>query len=167
MKILRDTLLITLAAWLSACAPFQAIAQKQLEALQQPRVAVKRVKLAPSRLTEQKFLVDLAIENPNDQGVSANEIALALAINGKDIARGINTHPVNIEAHGTSQVQVAVVANTLELLQQGLSLSQSQQKTVPYEINGHIGLLGGLLQGLKLPVRYSGQIDANELLKRF
>ncbi len=167
MKILRYTLLILLAVLSSACTPFQAIAQNQLEALKEPRVAVKRVKLGPSRLTEQKFLVDLSIENPNHQGISANEIALALALNGKDVARGINTRPVNIAANGTSQVQVAVVANTLELLQQGLSISGTQQKTVPYQITGHIGLLGGLLQGLKFPIRYSGQIDANELLKRF
>ncbi len=167
MKTLKHLIAPLFTLLLTACGNLQALGEQQLQGLREPRISVKGVKLGPSRLAEQKFLVDLAIENPNAQGISANEIALALAINGKGIARGINTKPLDIKANGTSQVEVAVVANTLELLQQGLLLGNAQQKTLPYQITGHIGLLGGLLQGLKFPISYSGQLDANDLMKRF
>ncbi|MGI9211792.1 MAG: LEA type 2 family protein [Methylococcaceae bacterium] len=164
---MQRLLLVLITVSLTACTSMQALGQRQLEGLQEPRITVKSIKPGPVRLTEQKFIVNLAIENPNEQGISAHEIVLALAINGKEIAKGINTKPVEIKSKATSQVEVAVLANTMELLQQGLLIGNGQQKTIPYQISGYIGLMSGVMQWLKLPVEYSGQIKPDDLIKRF
>lgn len=167
MNTMQRILLILLTVTLTACVSMQALGQRQLEGLQEPHITVRSIKPGPVRLSEQKFIVNLAIENPNEQGISAHEIVLALAINGKEIATGKNTQPVEIKPKATSQVEVVVLANTIELLQQGLLIGNGQQKTIPYQISGHIGLMSGVMQWLKLPLEYSGQIRPDDLVKRF
>ncbi len=150
---------------LTACNTLQATGEHMLAGLKEPHISVQNLRIGKSTLKEQKFLVTLRIDNPNAQAIKANAVDLALAINGKGIAHGTTTSPIDIKAHDTSPLEMAVVANTFELLEQGMVLSSMGTQEIPYQITGHVSLMSGLLQWIKLPITYSGSINAAELLK--
>lgn len=157
--------ILALSLLLPACNMVQEMGLRELEKLREPKVSLQSIKLGSSNIAEQKFLVNLRIDNPNVQSIKANDIELALAINGQGIAKGLTSQVVEIRGNSTSEVEVAVVANAIALLQQGLLMTSNGAKSVPYQITGQIGLLNGILKGIKIPISYSGSINTKELMK--
>jgi len=137
------------------------LAPLDIQQLQPPKVNLLGLKLSELNLTAQKFLIKLQLNNPNAQGLSINGIDLAVAINGKELAKGATTTPLTLESRGKSTVEIAAVANTLSLLEQGLRLMQN--KPLEYAINGYLSVLPGIFSWVKLPLSYKGTVTLQQL----
>jgi len=129
--------------------------------LKQPKINLIGLKLKSLSLTEQKLLVKLQIENPNDQGFSVASVDLAVALNGKEFAKGITTSPLSLVAKGTSTVEVDTSANVLGVLEQGAFFLQ--KKSIDYQVSGHLSVLPGVFSWVKLPLSYSGTVTLQQL----
>lgn len=157
--LMRKLMLITTVALiLISCAN---LAPLDIQQLQAPKVNLIGLKLTELNLAAQKFLVKLQLNNPNVQGISINGIDLAVAINGKELARGATTNPLTLTSRGTSTVEIAAVANALSLLEQGLRLMQN--KPLEYTINGNLSVLPGIFSWVKLPLSYKGSVTLQQL----
>ena len=88
-------------------------------------------------------------------------VDLAVALNGKEFAKGITTSPLSLVAKGTSTVEVDTSANVLGVLEQGAFFLQ--KKSIDYQVSGHLSVLPGVFSWVKLPLSYSGTVTLQQL----
>ncbi|CAK0761042.1 LEA14-like dessication related protein [Gammaproteobacteria bacterium] len=129
--------------------------------LKQPKINLIGLKLHSLSLAEQKLLVKLQIENPNDQGFSVAGVDLSVSLNGKEFAKGNTTTPLSLVAQGSSTVEVEASANVLGVLEQGVFFLQ--KKSIDYQVSGHLSVLPGVFSWVKLPLSYSGTVTLQQL----
>lgn len=160
MNMRQLTLFVLVLSTLISCTYPPSM---DFQSIKQPKISLVGLKLSELKLAAQKFLVKLQLENPNDQSFSVNGIDLAIALNGKELAKGVMNRPLSLAGHGSSTVEVEAVANALAMLEQGMILAQ--KKYVDYNIHGHLSVLPGVFSWVKLPLSYSGRVTWQQLQK--
>ena len=118
-------LALALTAILSACA-----AREPLDAY------VLALQPQASTGLEQRFMVKLRLQNPNDAPIHARGMSLKLDVNGAPLARGVMNDAFVIEP--LSEVYADVVVSTAvgDLVRQLLRLAEAQALT--FELRGRV-----------------------------
>jgi LEA14-like dessication related protein len=153
------SLLIALSLSLSGCFSLP----KDFNSLKEPKVSLAGLTIKDLNPFKPRFLVRLAVENPNDLAVNLDGGEVALALNGEPVAAGISRSALTLEKFGTSKMDVEVVADTLGVLQQILRLQS--KPTVDYAVTGHLNVLNWLGPLGKLPFSFEGAVDRDTLLR--
>jgi LEA14-like dessication related protein len=121
-----------------------------------PYVSLVNMNILQIGIFEQRFLLQLRIQNPNDFALSISGMKYKLMINEKDFARGVNRHSVTLPAYGEEIVDVEVVSDLGSLLNQIRELGTGQIQTLSYRLSGSASLANSLI---KLPFDYQGEVD--------
>ncbi len=119
-----------------------------------PIVTVADIRMGESGLMEQRFLVTLRLQNPNDFALPLRGLRYDLKLNGQDFARGVSPAAVTVPPYGEQTLQVTVTSNLLSLFRQLKSLSGGGP--LRYSLAGSIGVAN---RHLRLPFRHSGEIS--------
>lgn len=105
-----------------------------------PRVNVSNVTPQDVTLFEQKFLVQLRIQNPNDFDLEVRGMTFSLDLNGKSFATGLSNRQVTIPRFGSELVEVEMFSGTAGILRQLTGLTSRGQPKFAYRLRGKVYL---------------------------
>ncbi|QLF94063.1 LEA type 2 family protein [Pseudomonas sp. ABC1] len=106
-------------------------------------VQVAGIQPLPGEGLELRLAVKLRLQNPNEQAVSYNGVALELEVNGKRLASGVSDQQGQIPRFGEQVLTVPVTLSAFSAARQAIGLANaSSLDRMPYVLRGK--LAGGL-----------------------
>jgi len=135
MRSVHAVILSLLLLSLSACALFP----------NRDPLNINVVGLEPlqSQDMEVRFAVKIRVQNPNENPIDYNGVALDLEVNGQPLASGVSDQSGSIARFSETVLTVPVSVSAFSVLRQTLGLSQTQSlNNLPYVLRGK--LAGGL-----------------------
>lgn len=116
---------------LAACAGVGGLTQK-------PEISLAGLDLVGFGLFEQRFLLKLRIENPNDVDLSIKGLAFDVELNGLPFAKGLSDRAVTVPRLGEAVLEVRATSNLGSVLRQLRELQKAGRERVDYRIFGNI-----------------------------
>jgi LEA14-like dessication related protein len=107
-----------------------------LSGLDAPRVNLSNITPQDMTLFEQKFLVQLRIQNPNDVPLEVKGMTFNLDLNGKSFASGLSNQQVTIPRFGSAVVDVEVFSGLAGILKQLQGFTAGGLPTFTYRLRG-------------------------------
>jgi len=105
-----------------------------------PRVTVVGVEPLPSEGMEIRFALVLRVQNPDDDPIDYDGIALELDLNGRSFASGVSDASGRIPRYGETVVTVPVTISAFALVRQFTGLVEGGAvESFPYELRGKLG----------------------------
>ena len=141
--------LIVLGLLLGGCASLSGISP--------PRVNVSNVTPQDMTLFEQKFLVQLRVQNPNDMDLEVKGMTFDLDLNGKSFATGLSNKAVTIPRFGSNVVDVEVISGLAGFLRQLKSFTGGAPPKFTYRLRGKLYLEKPV--STTLPFDEQGELD--------
>ncbi|WP_447589592.1 LEA type 2 family protein [Aquipseudomonas campi] len=137
MPLLRLALAMLLASTLFGCSSF---------ALRDP-VRIDLVGLEPlaGQGLEVRFAAKLRVQNPNDQAITYNGVALELDINGQPLARGVSDQGGEVPRFGEAVISVPISISAFSVVRQAWGAAgHPPGQSIPYVLRGKLasGLFG-------------------------
>ncbi|MFU8815490.1 MAG: LEA type 2 family protein [Pseudomonadales bacterium] len=125
-----------------------------------PAVDVALVGIAPmeSTLLEQRLRLDFRLQNFGERAIRATGMELTLDVNGRQLARGVDSGSFQLERLGETRVSAVVSTSLLEITRQLLSLLERDK--FDYQLRGRIYLDGW---PRSVPFTRSGEISREQL----
>jgi len=99
----------------------------------------------PSQEMEARFALKLRVQNPNEQAIRYDGIALELRVNDRPFANGVSDESGEVPRYGEKLIYIPITISAFSVLRQAwgvASAAPSAKAAVPYELNGKLG--GGL-----------------------
>jgi LEA14-like dessication related protein len=128
-----------------------------LSGLDAPRVNVSNITPQDMTLFEQKFLVQLRIQNPNDVALEVKGMTFNLDLNGKSFATGLSNKQVTIPRFGSDVVDVEVISGLTGILRQLQSFAAGGPPKLTYRLQGKVYLERPA--SITLPFDEQGEIE--------
>ena len=124
-----------------------------------PRVNL--VNIAPKDMTlfEQRYDVQLRIENPNDTDLTIKGMRFGIDLNDKEFANGMSGENVAVPRFGSEVVSVEVTTGLGNILRQLQHLGRSGMSKMRYRLRGTAFVESP--SNWKLPFDEKGEIDFN------
>ncbi len=126
--------------------------------LEKPNVTLAGLSVAQMDLFEQRYLVKLRIQNPNDVALPIKGMNFNLDINDKQFARGVTSKAVSIPALGEGVVEVEVVSSIMRIMDQLRALEAGRLEGLNYALTGNL-ILSKLVP--KLPFEAKGELSSS------
>lgn len=149
LSTLNFGLLLLAALFLSGCS-------YMARETEPPRVQLLGLQLQAAQLLEQRYLVQIRIQNPNEFDLDISGIDFSVDINDRLMAQGVSDHPVSVPGFGDAITELAVSSSILALVQQ----MGDGRDEVKYRVYGRVKL-----KGLPIPVSFETQGDLNHIVK--
>jgi LEA14-like dessication related protein len=146
---MRNAWIVFIATLLTGCSSVM------LATLKPPKVSLEDVRPIELGLLQQRFELELRMDNPNDLDLNLEALEFDLDLNGQPLASGLSTQPVIIPGLGNQVVKLEAVTTSSKLIKQlrGLNLD-ALGNGANYQIKGR-----AKVQGLDwLPFEKSGQV---------
>ncbi|SUD79264.1 LEA type 2 family protein [Pseudomonas putida] len=135
----RLLIALCLASSLAACA------------LLQPRdplnISVIGIEPLPGQELELRMAVKMRVQNPNEEAIDYNGIALDLEVNGQPLAAGVSDQQGHIGRYDEAVIVVPVSITAFSFLRQAYGLGQvGTLQGLPYKLRGKLasGPLGAV-----------------------
>jgi LEA14-like dessication related protein len=119
---------LTLALLVGGCAT--------LTGLDAPHVSVSNIVPLDMTLFEQKFVVTLRIQNPNDVPLGVKGMTFNLDLNGKPFASGVSGQQVTVPRFGSEVVDVEVFSGLSGILKQLQMIAAGGTPRFTYRLRG-------------------------------
>lgn len=112
------------------------------------RINVVGLEPLPGAGMEMRFAVKLRVQNPNDDAIDFDGIALELELNDKPFATGVSDQRGSVPRFGEAVVNIPVTVSAIAVVRQALGVIDGKSsESVPYSVHGR--LAGGLLGGVR------------------
>ncbi len=108
---------------------------------------------------EMRFMVKLRVQNPNDEPIEYNGIALDLDVNGQGLASGVSDQTGEVPRFGERVVSVPLTVSAFSAFRQAWGLSNNAPtRGMPYVVKGKLagGLFGTVRFSEKGTLDFSG-----------
>lgn len=128
-------LIIVLVALLAACANLAGLSQK-------PEVSLAGLKLTQLGLFEQRFSLQLRIQNPNDVDLPIDGLTFEVELNGQPFLKGVSDKAVRVPRFGEAVLEVTATSTLGTALKQLRELQKGGRDRVDYRIAGRFSLTG-------------------------
>ena len=126
---------LTLLVLLSACS--------SLSPRDPLTISVVGIDPLPGQGMEMRFALTLRVQNPNDNDLAFDGIALDMQINDQPLATGVSDQKGLVPRFGESLIKVPLTISAYSMLRQAMGASTFKPgQQVSYELNGKLG--GGL-----------------------
>jgi len=103
-----------------------------------PRVSIAGLEVIEIGLFEQRYLLKLRLQNPNDFDINIKGMDYEVFINERPFAHGVSRNKVNLPSFGEDVFDVEVISSLTNLFNQLRTLEQQQDKPLSYRITGGI-----------------------------
>jgi LEA14-like dessication related protein len=121
-----------------------------------PTVSLAGIQLLELGLLEQRYLLRLRIQNPNDFALPIEGMDYRVVLNDAEFARGVSRHDVSVPAFDSAILEVEGVSNLSGVFSQLQRFGAGPPETFTYALTGNVKLSNFLL---KLPFAYRGEIN--------
>lgn len=129
-------------ALLAACASL-------LPRLQTPRLSLVGVQVQDASVFEQRLIVRLRVQNPNDMVLPVRGITVNFALEGEEFAQGVSSRDFDVPALGQAEFDMLVTANAATALLRVLSQGHGKAGSgLHYRIRGDLKTSLGLLRSV-------------------
>jgi LEA14-like dessication related protein len=126
---------------------------------QAPAVTPTSVELMDAQVLEQRFKVQLHVQNPNDRPLPIKSVSCTLEVSGVDVGHGESSEPFTIPAQGEGDFDMIVTTNFATSVP-NLLLRLAQGKELPtYRLSGKVNPDIRFMPSI--PFEKSGQINPN------
>ena len=130
----RAVFLLLPALVLAACAG--------LPGLDAPKVTLAGVESLPGEGLEVRLAVKLRVQNPNDQPIDFDGVAVDLEVRGMDFASGVSDARGTVPRFGETVIVVPVTVSAFAMARQVYSLVTSSATKVDFVASGKLGGAG-------------------------
>lgn len=113
-----------------------------------PQLSVVNVELQKSDLWEQRMKVRMRVVNPNDRPIPVKGLAVALEVQGQELAHGVSGAAFNVPALGEAEFDMNMTANMAGALIRLLGKGDEIRDQVEYRVTGKISLSEGMLRSI-------------------
>lgn len=147
MKRLGFIAALAMALFAAGCSYLAGVRQR-------PEVSVAAIELLEIGMLEQRYVVRLRIQNPNDVELPVDGMAFAVELNGQNFAKGVSDQAVTVPRMGEAVLEVHAVSTLGKVWKQLRELQKGTRDRVDYRLSGRI-----LLKGLgSIPFEQSGEV---------
>jgi len=153
MKLFAYRFLLSLSILIAGCASLPG----QIEP---PSLSIANINLLDVTLLEQKYRIQLRIQNPNSFDLPIDGLAYELEVNDKPFAKGLSNHPVTVPRYGSEMLDVEGVSTFAGLFRQLAELERNRQSNLRYRIKGKLNL-----SNVPSPVTFDNQGEIDLSLK--
>jgi LEA14-like dessication related protein len=122
---------------------------------QPPRVSLVSVQIVSMELLEQRYGMNLRIQNPNDHALRIRGVDFHVELNQTPFASGVANQSVDVPAFGEALLQVEVSSSVWSLARQLREMGEGRQDEFAYRIHGRMSM-GGMLGSI--PFESAGTI---------
>ncbi len=152
MKTAKRGWIWILAAALAGCAGAKKVVE---EAVQEPRLSVKGVRVAGLSAESADLEATIGVDNPNPVGLTLNYLSYELDLEGERLASGETDRTSTVPAAGQGEVIFPISVRYQDLA--AVYARVKDRDEVSYQIQGQLGLARPL-GTLHLPYRASGKM---------
>ena len=142
LSTLLLAVLVTACAWLP-------------ERPQPLRVSLVSVQFGAMELLEQRYALQLRVQNPNDFALNIQGLDFEMEVNQLPFASGVASQHVAVPAFGEALLQVEVSSSVWSLARQLREMGEGRREEFSYRLHGRLSV-GGRLTAI--PFESSGTI---------
>lgn len=121
-----------------------------------PRVQLVGLQLQAAQLLEQRYLMTIRLQNPNEFELEINGFDFNVELNGAPFAQGVSNKEVTVPGFGDATTEVLVSSSLLTLMQQ----MNGGQSAVKYRLFGRVKL-----KGVPIPVSFETKGELGNFAK--
>ena len=147
--ILQALSLVTYLVIVSGCATLT-------HKVEPPTVSLAGIQLLELGLLEQRYRLQLRIQNPNDFALPIAGMEYRVNLNDAEFAHGVSSHSVSVPAFDEAVLEVDGVSNLSSVLNQLQLLGSRREQTLRYALTGSAKLKNRLL---RIPFEYHDEIN--------
>lgn len=125
--------------------------------IEPPKISIANIAPKDMALFEQRFDVQLRIQNPNEKDLGLNGMRFEIDLNEKEFATGMTGEKVAVPRFGSQVVNVEVITGISSFLRQVQDLNKAGVEKVRYRIKGTAFVESP--GTFKLPFDEKGEID--------
>jgi LEA14-like dessication related protein len=122
-----------------------------------PRISIAGLEVIEIGLFEQRYLLKLRLQNPNDFDIKISGMDYEVFVNDSPFAHGVSRNAVNLPSFGEDVFDVEVVSSLTSLFNQLRTLEQGQDRPLNYRITGGIKVNNW---PRKIPFEFKGETTA-------
>ena len=156
---------------LMACAVLLTACASLRPAVQTPRLGLTDLEVVDFGLFEQRYRLQLRVQNPNPYALHIRGLDYTLHINEREFARGVSNQSLKVPAFSEALVEIDLVSSLAGVVAQLDELSSKRGDRLPYRLSGRVtigsygqGRLFGLLAlSRSLPFDYQGELSFPQL----
>ncbi len=134
-RIVILVLFLGMAALEAGCTQLAGIKQN-------PDITLAGIELVELGLLEQRFILKLRIQNPNDVALPINGMTFDVELNGAAFAKGLSDKVVTVPRMGEMVMEVKAISNLGAVWKQWGELQKSSPDRVSYRLFGRLFLKG-------------------------
>lgn len=124
-----------LVLFVAACAGLGGLSQK-------PDISLAALDLLEMGVFEQRFVMTLRVQNPNDVDLPIRGMTFDIELNGQHFAKGLSDKAVTIPRMGEALLEVRATSNLGSVLRQLRELQKGGRERIDYRLYGQIALDG-------------------------
>ena len=121
-----------------------------------PILILAGIQLREVTLFEQRYQLQLRLQNPNDMALPISGLHCRLLINEREFAQGVSAAAVEVPRFGEAVLEVDVVSDLRRVFEQLRDADGRQAGNVSYRLTGKVALEG---RPVMLPFEYRGRFD--------
>jgi LEA14-like dessication related protein len=122
-----------------------------------PKISIANIAPKDFSVFEQRFDVQLRIQNPNDHELGINGLRCDIELNDKEFGNGMSGQKVTVPRFGSEVVNVEVITGLGSFLRQFQELNKSGVGKVRYRLKGTAFVESP--SSFKLPFDEKGEVD--------
>ena len=152
-NLLKSLFTVMAALLVAGCASMMKQAER-------PEVSLTNITLIESTLLEQRYRVQVRVQNPNNFDLPIDGLQMRLELNNQPFVTAVSAAPVNVPRFGTALVEIEAVSTLAGLLQQLKGVTATKAEVVSYKLSGKAHLSGS---AMALPFSQEGDINLAEV----
>jgi LEA14-like dessication related protein len=125
--------------------------------IEPPRIGIANIAPKDFAVFEQRFDVQLRIQNPNDKDLVINGMRFDIELNDKEFGNGMSGQKVTVPRFGSEVVNVEVVTGLSSFLRQFQEFNKSGVGKLRYRLKGTAFVVSP--GSFKLPFDEKGEVD--------
>lgn len=125
--------------------------------IEPPKISIANITPKDVAVFEQRFDVQLRIQNPNDQQLGINGLRCDIELNDKEFGNGMSGQEVKVPRFGSEVVNVEVITGLGSFLRQFQELNKSGVGKLRYRLKGTAFVEAP--SSFKLPFEEKGEFD--------
>jgi len=119
------------------------------------------IQLQDASFFEQRLLVRLRVQNPNDLALPVRGLDVSFELDGEDFAQGVSARSFEVPALGEAEFDMLVTANAATALLRIFEKGKGKRvETLDYRIRGKLSTSLGLLRSVPFDERGTLSLDS-------
>jgi len=140
--------LLLVALQLGGCAAMQP-------PLEAPNLSLTAIRVVDVSLFEQRFALNIRMQNPNPVELPVTGMNIRLDINDVAFGHGVSNEAMTVPAYGETVFEINLVSNVIRFVDQIRALEKGTGDALRYRLAGGVSVANRLG---KLPFDYHGEI---------